>query len=589
MYLRRSTVKKDGKTHTYWRLVRSVRIGRKVVQQTVAQLGELDAKGRAKAKLLARRITGRDSRQRDLFEAEPVGEQTVEVRLDRVRLEGGRAFGDVWLGWTLWRALHLDEACDRLLPKGRESVTWAAMAAVLVIARLCEPSSELHIAEQWYRKTALEDILGVSGDEVNDDRLYRALDALLPHKEAIEQHLKHRLGALFDLDYDLLLYDVTSTYFEGDAAANSQAKRGHSRDHRSDCKQVCIALVVTKEGVPLGYEVFDGNRTDITTVEEIVSTMERRFGKSDRVWVMDRGMTSEENLAWFWQTNRRFLVGTPKAELKRWEQQIVEKKDWKKVRDGLEVKLCAGPDGKETFVLCRSEDRQKKEQAMHEKFAAHIEEGLESLKRRLASRTKREERGRVERQIGRLLQRNSRAAGRFKVTVKEDPPQPCGLTLSWSTNAAWQEWATRTEGCYILRTNIRDWTPESLWQTYIQLTEAESAFRIQKSQLSIRPIWHQKRERVQAHILVCFLAHALWKTLEQWQSRAGLGNSPRTILDELALIQSADVILPTTESPSRELRLRCVVQPGKEQRALLDRLGLRLPDRLRLPGFGVEM
>ena len=589
MYLRRSMVKKDGKTHTYWRLVRSVRVGAKVVQQTVAQLGELDAKGRAKAKLLARSMTGRDSGQRDFFEADLDREERVEVRLDRVRLECGRAFGDVWLGWTLWRALKLDEACERLLAKGRESVTWAAMAAVLVIARLCKPSSELHIAEQWYRKTALEDILGVASDEVNDDRLYRALDALLPHKEAIEQHLKHRLGELFDLDYDLLLYDVTSTYFEGEAAGNSQAKRGHSRDHRSDCKQVCIALVVTKEGVPLGYEIFDGNRTDITTVEEIVSTMERRFGKSDRVWVMDRGMTSEENLAWFWQTNRRFLVGTPKAELKKWEAQIVEQKDWKKVREGLEVKLCAGPDGKETFVLCRSEDRQKKEQAMHERFAAHIEEGLHRLQHRLASRNKKEERGRVERQIGRLLQRNSRAAGRFKVEVKDDASQPCGLSLSWSTNTVWQQWATHTEGCYILRTNIRDWTPESLWQTYIQLTEAESAFRIQKSQLSIRPIWHQKRERVQAHILVCFLAHALWKTLEQWQSRAGLGNSPRTLLDELALIQSADVILPTTESPPRELRLRCVVQPSKEQRVLLDRLGLRLPDRLRLAHPGAQM
>ena len=583
MYLRRSTVKKDGKAHTYWRLVRSVRRGNKVVQQTIAQLGELDARGRAKAKHLAQKITGRKSGQRDLFEAEPACEQEVVVRLDRVRLEGGRAFGNVWLGWTLWRALRLDETCEKLLPKGRESVAWASMAAVLVIARLCEPSSELHIAEQWYRKTALEDIVGAAIEEVNDDRLYRALDALLPHKEAIEQHLKSRLGELFDLDYDLLLYDVTSTYFEGAAAANPQAQRGHSRDHRTDCKQVCIALVVTKEGVPLGYEIFDGNRTDITTVEDVVSTMERRFGKSNRVWVMDRGMTSEDNIAWFWQTNRRYLVGTPRAELKKWEQQIVEQKDWNKVRDGLEVKLLPGPDGRETFVLCRSEDRQKKEQAMHEKFAARIEEGLQSLKRRLETRKKKEETGRVERQIGRLLQRNSRAAGRFHVSVTEDVSNPSGLSLDWSTNAAWQQWATRTEGCYILRTNISNWTPESLWHTYIQLTEAEAAFRIQKSELSIRPIWHQKKERVQAHILVCFLAHALWKTLEQWQSRAGLGNSPRTILDELALIQSADVILPTTESPPRELRLRCVVQPSPEQRALLDRLGLRLPDRLRLP------
>lgn len=583
MYLRHSTVKKDGKVHTYWRLVRSVRVGTKVVQQTVAHLGELDSEGRAKAQLLAKSITGRDSGQRDLFEAEPAPHQRVEVRLDQIRLERGRAFGDVWLGWTLWRALKLDEACTKVLPRGRESVTWAAMAAILVIARLCEPSSELHIAEDWYRKTALEDILGVSVEEVNDDRLYRALDALLPHKTALEQHLKHRLGELFQLDYDLLLYDVTSTYFEGEAAANPQAKRGHRRDHRPDCRQICIALVVTKEGVPLGYEIFDGNRTDITTVEDIVSTMERRFGKSDRVWVMDRGMTSEDNLAWFWQTNRRYLVGTPKAELKKWEQQIVDEKDWCKIREGLEVKLCAGPNGKETFVLCRSEARQKKEQAMHERFATRIEEGLQNLKRRLDARKKKEDRGRVERQIGRLLQRNSRAAARFKVQVKEDASVACGLSLFWSTDTAWQQWAMRTEGCYILRTNISDWTPESLWQTYIQLTEAEAAFRIQKSELSIRPIWHHKQGRVHAHILVCFLAHALWKTLEQWQSRAGLGNSPRTTLDELALIQSTDVVLPTTESPSRELRLRCVVQPDPAQRVLLNRLGLRLPERLRLP------
>jgi transposase len=583
VYLRHATRRKDGKTHTYWRLVRSVRVGSKVIQETVAHLGELDSEGRAKAKLLARSITGRDSTQRDLFEPELERDQRVTIRLDQIRIENGRTFGNVWLGWTLWRALRLDEACARLLPQGRESVRWSAMAAILVIARLCEPSSELHIAEDWYRKTALEDVLAVPTEEVNDDRLYRALDRLLPHKEAIEQHLKHRLGELFQLDYDLLLYDVTSTYFEGEAALNPQAQRGHSRDHRPDCKQICIALVVTKEGVPLGYEIFDGNRTDITTVEEIVLTMERRFGKSNRIWVMDRGMTSEDNLAWFWQTKRRYLVGTPKAELKKWEQQIVEEKDWRKVREGLEVKLCGGPDGKETFVLCRSEDRQKKEQAMHERFATRIEEGLQSLKRRLDGRKQKEERGRVERQIGRLLQRNSRAAGRFQVDVKEDSTRACGLSLSWSTNAEWQTWATRTEGCYILRTNISDWTAESLWQTYIQLTEAEAAFRVQKSQLSIRPIWHHKKGRVQAHILVCFLAHALWKTLEQWQSRAGLGNSPRTIIDELARIQSADVILPTAESPSRDLRLRCVVRPDAAQQALLDRLGLQLPQRLRPP------
>lgn len=584
VYLRHATVKKDGKEHQYWRLVRSVRHGNKVVQEVVAHLGELDEKGRAQARLLARKITGRDSTQRELFEAEEPAEQRVEIRLDQLRVEHGRAFGNVWLGWTLWRALKLDECCARLMPGGREKVAWDSMAALHVIARLCEPSSDLHIAEDWYRKTALEDIIGVPEELVNDDRVYRALDALLPHKEEIERHLKNRLGELFDLDYDLLLYDVTSTYFEGEMAENPQAQRGYSRDNRPDCKQLCIALVVTKEGVPLGYEIFDGNRTDITTVEEVVSTMERRFGKADRIWVMDRGMGSEDNLAWFAQTGRRYLVGTPKAELKKWEQQLLDQKDWQEVREGLEVKLCPGPRGVETFILCRSADRQKKEEAMHDKFAAQILAGLESLKRRLEKRKSPEDRGKVERQVGRLLQRNTRAAGGFKIDVKEAATQACGQSISWATNAEWREWARQTEGCYILRTNIKGWTSDQLWHTSIQLTEAEAAFRIQKSELSIRPIWHHTKARAHAHIMVCFLAHALWKTLERWQERAQLGNSPRTVLDELARIQTVDVVLPAADL-FRELRLRCVVRPDSAQRQLLDRLGLRLPERLQLPSL----
>src|SRR5260370_23763508 len=259
MYLRHSTRRKDGKAHTYWRLVRSVRRGSKVRQETVAHLGELDAQGRASAQALARRITGR-SEQYELFEDRAPTQARVEVRLDRVRLERARGFGDVWLGWTLWRALQLDTVCAEQMADGREAVAWSTMAAILTIARLCEPSSELHIAEDWYRRNALEDLLGVPADQVNEDRLYRALDHLLPHKTAIEQHLRQRLGELFALDYDLLLYDVTSTYFEGQALRNPQAKRGHSRDHRPDCKQVCISLGGTREGLPLGDEGLDGNR-----------------------------------------------------------------------------------------------------------------------------------------------------------------------------------------------------------------------------------------------------------------------------------------------------------------------------------------
>jgi len=589
MYLRHTTRRKDGKVHTYWQLVRSVRVGRKVQQQSVAQLGELDAQGRARAKALARSITG-DVEQAELFAPAADPGEPIAIRLDRVRLERGRAFGDVWLGWTLWRALQLDTLLERLLPIGREDVPWATMAAVLVLARLCEPSSELHIAEDWYRRTALEDLLALPAPLVNDDRCYRALDRLLPHKTALEQHLVHRLGELFALDYDLLLYDVTSTYFEGAAARNPLAQRGHSRDHRPDCRQVCLALVVTREGMPLGYELFAGNKTDVTTVREIVGTMEARYGMADRIWVMDRGMTSAENVAWLQQTTRRYLIGTPKSELRKWARQIADARDWHAVRDGVEAKRCPGPDGTETFVLIRSVERREKERAMRARFAERIETGLTRLAQRLAHARRPLERGPVERQLGRLLALNPRAAGRYVIDVVADPLLASGLRLVWSARTEWDEWARHSEGCYVLRSNIADWSPEDLWRTYIQLAEAEAAFRIQKSELSLRPIWHQREERVKAHILVCFLAYVLWKTLEQWQRRAGLGQSPRTILDELGRIQSTDVVLPTVDG--RDLRLRCVVRPDRAQAALLDRLGLDLPQRLRIrPGLAhaVEM
>lgn len=584
MYLRHTTRRKDGKVHTYWRLVRSVRVGRKVVQQTVAQLGELDAHGRARAKALARAITG-GREQPDLFESVDA-DDVIPIRLKRIRLARGRRFGDVWLAWTLWRALRFDEALERLLPAGREAVPWATMAAVLVLARLCEPSSELHIAENWYRRTALEDLLALPAPLINDDRLYRALDRLLPQKRQLEQHLVARLGELFALDYDLLLYDVTSVYFEGLAAGNALAQRGYSRDHRPDCKQVCLALVVTREGIPLGYEVFAGNRTDVTTVEEIVDAMEARYGMAQRIWVMDRGMTSEDNLEWLRAGGRRYLVGTPKSELRKWARQIADARDWCTVREGVEAKPCVGPEGQETFVLIRSVERREKERAMHARFCRRIEDGLTRLGQRLARSRRPLERSRLERQLGRLLERNARAAGRYVIDFVVDPTIPSGLQLAWTARPEWDDWARWSEGCYVLRTNIADWSAEDLWRTYIQLTDAEAAFRIQKSDLGIRPVWHQRADRVQAHILVCFLAYVLWKTLEQWQQRAGLGQSPRTILEELQRIQSTDVVLPTEDG--RDLRLRCIVRPDAAQAALLDRLGLELPERLRIPSTLIE-
>jgi transposase len=298
---------------------------------------------------------------------------------------------------------------------------------------------------------------------------------------------------------------------------------------------------------------------------------------------LDRGMTSAANLAWLQQTGRRYLIGTPKSELRKWAREIAAAADWQSVREGVEAKLCAGPDGKETFVLCRSMERREKEQAIHARFEKRIEEGLRRLGKRIEQARGVLERGKLERQIGRLLERNTRAAGRYQIELEEDPSRPAGLRLSWSVRPEWDDWARHSEGCYVLRTNITQWDGEQLWRTYIQLSQAEAAFRIQKSELSLRPIWHQREDRVQAHILVCFLAYVLWKTLEQWQSRAGLGNSPRTILDELGRIQSTDVVLPLAADPSRQLRIRCVVRPDNAQAMLLDRLGLRLPERLRPP------
>ncbi|MBV8289469.1 MAG: IS1634 family transposase [Hyphomicrobiales bacterium] len=576
MYLRHTIRKKDGKVHRYWRLVRSVRVGRRVIQQTVAHLGELDEHGRLEARALARHLIGTPE-QAGLFD-DGSRDVTVAVRLKGIRLERSRQFGDVYVALALWRGTGLAALCERLLPVGKARVPWEKMAAVLVAARLCQPSSELHIAEDWYRRTALGDLLQLDEELVNKDRLYRALDQLLAHKAAIEAHLFRRCGELFSTDNKVLLYDVTSTYFEGQAEANPLAQRGYSRDHRSDCKQVCIALVVTFDGFPLGYEVFAGNTHDSRTLQSIVTTMEARHGVAGRVWIGDRGMASAENLAWLRETGRRYIIGAPKSELKQVAATLAAAEGWRTIRDGIEVKLTDCPESGETIILCRSAERRSKERAMHDKFSHRIEAALARLAARIAAAKRRLDPTQVNRQIGRILQQNQRAAARFEVRL-EDADCPAGFLLKVETKPSFDEWADLSEGAYVLRSNIADWSDERLWKAYIQLTQAEAAFRIQKDQLCLRPIWHQRADRVQAHILVCFLAFVQWKTLELWQQRAGLGNSPRTVLEELARIQSNDVILPTIASG--EIRLRCITEPDAAQAALLDRLGIILPKRMR--------
>ena len=584
MFLKRQTRQKNGKTHVYWELVESYRTPRGSRHRRVAYLGELAESERAGWARLATLLDGkaaRGARQLSLFEGapddgDPVPDE-VAVDLRKLKVEKARSFGDVYLAMLLWNALDLDSFFDGKLPEGREDVRWGLMACMVAVSRFVEPSSEVHISDEWYGRTALPEMLGVPTDKAEEHRLYRTLDRVLPLKRDVETHLKARIGELFDPDLDLVLYDVTSTYFEGEAAANGQAKRGYSRDHRPDCKQVCIALVVTRDGFPLGYEVFDGNRTDVTTVEEIVEEMEDRYGAASRVWVMDRGMVSQSNVEFLKAGKRRYIIGTPRAMLRKFERRLLEE-DWTTIRDGLEVKTCSAPDSDdEVFILCRSADRRKKEKAMHERFEKRIEDAL--VKMANGCERRRQDPGAVERRVGKLLGRNTRAAGMFDVKVTGTGKT--GARVTWTKKPEWREWAHLSEGCYLLRSNVTDWEPDDLWRAYIQLAEAEDAFRIHKTELRVRPIWHQRRDRVQAHILFSFLAYAMWKTLQTWMERAGLGRGARTVVDELAQIRAVDVVLETTRS--RKVRIGCVTRPTQAQQILLDRLGIELPERLGRP------
>jgi len=568
MFIRPCYRRKDGKRHAYWALVESVRTTRGPRQRVVAYLGQAAPRRRRGVK----RAAG--------FAAEPSlledsQAQWVEVDARRVRLERCLDFGGPWLGLQILRKLELIDFLEEIMPAGREDIPWPAMAMVLVLCRLCQPSSELHIAEHLYAQTAIADLLGVPAGKINEQRLYRALDKLLVHKEALEIFLKNQLGNLFDLKYDLLLYDVTSTYFEGLACGNPKAQYGYSRDHRGDCKQVCIALVVTKEGLPVGYKTFAGNRADVTTMEEVIETMEDRYGHADRIWVMDRGMISQDNMEFLREGGRRYIVGTPKGMLKKFQRQLLSQ-DWQAVHKGLEVQLVPSPDGQETFILCRSQDRAAKEKAMHERFERRIEEGLAKLEQ--ACLRKKHRPVTIAKRLGQLLGRNSRSAGGFETDVIAGTDGSARLV--WRRVETWRKWAELSEGCYLLRSNVSDWSAPDLWQAYMHLTDAEEAFKIHKNDLSIRPVWHQKEHRVDAHILVCFLAYVVWKTLGQMCQRAGLGDEPRRVLEELGRIRLVDVVLPTRDGT--DIRKRCVTRPDDHQSILLHQLGLNLPASLAL-------
>ena len=474
--------------------------------------------------------------------------------------------GDVW-SWIGFFEQCLDRADDAA------EVPWSHVAAVLAINRLCAPGSELAIEQRWYPATALDDLLGIEDGKINDTRLYRCLDRLLPHKTKLERHLKQRWGELFAAEFDVLLYDLTSSYVEGAALKNPMMKRGYSRDHRPDCKQVVIALIVNTEGFPLSYETFDGNRADVTTLETVLRMVERKYGQARRVWVFDRGIVSEENLEALRRRQGQYLVGTPRAKLKQFERELLEE-GWRQVRPEVEVKLVPTPQGEETYILCRSTARKDKEQAIRSRFSARMEKALGALAKRVAE-GKLKDRHKIERRLGSIQARHPQVADLYSMEVVE---QEDGLRVEWKPIAERESWQQAREGAYLLRTNLPDTDPEQLWTSYIQLTEAEAAFRALKSELSIRPIFHQLERRAKAHILVAFLGYAMWVTLKHLLLRRRSDLSPARALDLLSRLHSADIILPTVEG--REIRLRRITTPSAEQQSLLDQLGLKLPKRL---------
>src|SRR5438552_4995538 len=593
MFLRPHQRSKDGKDHTYWSLVETVRRPSGPRQRTLCYLGELNSSAQARwLKTVEVFNEQGETEQLKLFPShiEPPANnpQVVRVLVNRVRLERTRQFGTCFLGWEVWKRLELNRFFEREMDGEAAEVPWSRVAAVLAINRLCAPGSELAIEERWYPATALDDLLEIEEGKINDTRLYRWLDRMLPHKSKLEQHLKQRYGELFGAEFDVLLYDLTSTYVEGAAEKNPMMGRGYSRDHRPDCEQMVIALIVNREGFPFSYETFDGNRADVSTMESILRMVERKYGKARRIWVMDRGIVSEENLAAIRQRGGQYLVGTPRRQMKRFEAELL-KDDWTQVRLDVEVKQVAIPQGEETYILCRTAGRKEKEKAIRKRFSLGMERALQALEKSIAS-GRLKDRYKMERRLGRIQARHPQVNDLFEVTLRETP---AGVRLLWEMKKDQEAWRDLREGAYMLRTNLQADSAEQMWSMYMQLTEAEASFRALKSELSIRPLFHQKESRVKAYVLAASLSYALWLTLKHLlQNRpamvpqlsvSGVVNaqllSPMKALALLSTLQSADIVLPTTDG--REIRLRRITEPTAEQKSLLHQLGLSLPERLK--------
>lgn len=596
MFVRKYTRTKAGTTHTYFALVESVRTEAGPRQHIVAYLGELNAdqQRRWQRTVVFHNRQG-DAQQLRLFPDDdaiplPDDPDVVRVRVGAIAWTNARRFGDVYLARWLWNLLELDASVERHVPLGKETIRPADIVAIEVINRLCQPCSEFALAEHWYASTGLEDLLGVPDDAVTKDRLYRTLDRLRLAQTAIENDLQKRFAGLFQLDYDLLLYDLTSSYFEGLAEENDLAKRGYSRDHRSDCQQIVLALVVTREGFPLAHYTLPGNAKDVQTVRRVVGEVEARFGTSQRLWVMDRGMISADTLAFLNEPGRRYLLATRRHELTLLQAELAQP-GWQRLPDhpGVEVKSLTR-DGVH-YLLARSRERKQKERAIRRRQRRALAQALRKLHTRVA-KGRLKNRDQIHEALGRLKARFPQAVPFVKVTLSDNP---LSLRVAWQV-AKFQN-ALRRDGAYLLRSNQDGWTAEQFWETYMQLAAVERAFRVLKSELLLRPIWHHYSGRTQAHLFVCVLAYALWKTLDHLAKRAGLQTlirkpdlarqnavpkprpmTPEVILRELSGIMIGDIELEATDG--RRLLFRRVARPNGEQKRILQALGIEMPERL---------
>ncbi len=593
MFLRPNHRGKDGKDHTYWSLVETVRTADGPRQKTLCYLGELNSSAQARWLRTVEVFNEQgEAQQLKLFPSHVVppadDPQVARVLLSKVRLERTRQFGACFLGLELWKRLELDGFFERTMDGESAEVPWSRVAALLAINRLCAPGSELAIEQRWYPSTALDDLLEIEEGKINDTRLYRCLDRILPHKTKLERHLKDSYGALFGAEFDVLLYDLTSTYVEGAAEKNPMVRRGYSRDHRPDCEQLVIALIVNHEGFPFSYETFDGNRADVSTMETILRMVERKYGKARRIWVFDRGIVSEGNLQAIRKREGQYLVGTPRSQMKQLEAELL-KEDWTRVRPEVEVKKVAIPQGEETYILCRTAGRKEKEKAIRSRFSNSMETALQGLEKAIVT-GRLKDRNKMERRLGKIQARHPQVNDLYEVALRDTAE---GVRLSWQMKEDRKNWRESREGTYVLRTNLKAETAEELWTKYMQLTEAEASFRALKSELSIRPLFHQLEPRVKAHVMVAFLGYALWVTLKHLLKRrpamapkpsANAADnvqplSPMRALALLSTLQSADIVLPTTDG--HEIRLRRITEPTAEQKSLLQQLGISLPQHLQ--------